>query len=63
VFFWAETFSLYSISVLTPPIATPWLVPYFIPDWEIVNIKNSKNPSGAVRDFPMLHTKKALARP
>jgi hypothetical protein len=30
--FWAETFSLYSISVLTPPIATPWLVEYFIPD-------------------------------
>jgi hypothetical protein len=39
---WAETFSLYSISVLTPPIATPWLVGYFIPDWEIVNTKNTK---------------------
>ncbi len=42
-FCWAETFSLYSISVLTPPIATPWLVRYFIPDWEIVNMKRVKN--------------------
>jgi hypothetical protein len=60
VFFWAETFSLYSISVLTPPIATPWLVRYFIPDWEIVN---KKNPKKSGQPQSRLNAIGALARP